>query len=61
MAIDGCHQQCVKNALAQLAICPTWHLILSEFTLSDSHSAAFDYSQMANILKKIQALLTPAS
>lgn len=58
MAIDGCQQQCVKHALAQLNTSPTWHLILSDFTDNKGNSANFDYAQMAHILKKVQAFLT---
>jgi uncharacterized metal-binding protein len=61
MAIDGCQLQCVKQALAQLEISPTWHIVLTDFSDNLSHQSPFNYAQMAKVLKTIQTLLTMPS
>lgn len=58
MAIDGCQLQCAKNALSQLNICPTWHIVLTDFSDNLNHNSPFNYAQMAHVLKTIQTLLT---
>lgn len=58
MAIDGCRNECIKNALARYKISPTWHIVLSDFSEPSSIHSSFNYGQMAKALKTVQALLT---
>lgn len=54
LALDGCPLACVKESLAQRAIEPQAHVVLSEFGVKKRRHADFDIAEADRLLTEVE-------